>query len=149
MTRTPLVLLALSASLIAAPLTAQTSSEERGTPTRAAEDYLAAFYDGDEGRLRRSVHEEVVKVGYVWEEQRQEYRVAPLTFDQMLNLAAAVRAGRNLPPEGAPREVEVLHEMDQVAVVKVTGYWGIDYVQMAVIDGRWQIKHVIWQSEPR
>jgi hypothetical protein len=30
----------------------------------------------------------------------------------------------------------------------VRASWGIDFMQLAKIDGRWQILNIVWQSHP-
>ena len=49
-------------------------------------------------------------------------------------------------PAADPKEVEVLDILDQTVAVKVTAYWGTDYLQLAKYDGKWMILHVLWQT---
>lgn len=124
---------------------AQAMPDEEGV-RRAALDYLEGFYEGDDAKLRRSVHPEVNKFGFAREAPGGAYQRYPMSFEQMFQFTAGVRAGRNLPPEGAPKEVIVLDVQDQTAVVKVVAWWGQDYMQMARYDGRWMIVHILWQT---
>lgn len=125
----------------------ETGADEAGV-RRAALDYLEGFYEGDDAKLRRSVHPQVDKFGFARSGPEGPYRRVPMSFDEMFAFTESVRNGRNLPPEGAPREVSVLDVQDQIAVAKVTAWWGSDYLQMARYDGRWKIVHVLWQSPP-
>ena len=34
------------------------------------------------------------------------------------------------------------------AVARLDAEWGVDYFQLAKIDGRWMIVNVIWQTYP-
>lgn len=129
---------------VAAPLQAQ--EVDREGARRAALDYLEGFYEGSDEKLRRSIHPEVDKFGFSRPAAGQPYRRIPMSYEQMFQFAESVRGGRNLPPEGAPREVELLDVQDQTAVAKVHAWWGTDYLQMARYDGRWMIVHVLWQS---
>ena len=121
------------------------SPDEAGV-RRAALDYLEGFYEGDDAKLRRSVHPEVSKFGFARTAAGQTYRRIPMSYEQMFEFAANVREGRGLPPAGAPKEVLPLDVRDQTAVVRVVTWWGQDYLQMAKYDGRWMIVHVLWQS---
>ena len=138
-------LLALATGVHPDPVRAQV--DEAGI-TRAALDYLEGFYEGSDEKLRRSISPDVVKTGYFRGGPDGAYAESPMTYAQMFAFADGVRNGRNLPPAGAPKEVEILHAADQIAVARVTAWWGFDYLQMARIDGRWMIRHVLWQSPP-
>jgi len=69
-----------------------------------------------------------------------------MTFEQMISFAERVKAGGRQRPDTDPKEVEILDILDQTATVKVTAYWGTDYLQLAKYDGTWMILHVLWQS---
>ncbi len=124
---------------------AQATPDEAGV-RRAALDYLEGFYEGDDSKLRRSVHPTVDKFGYYRAAADEPYQRVPMSFEAMFEFAENVRAGRGTPPAGAPKEVIPLDIQDQTAVVKIIAWWGQDYLQMARIDGRWMIVHVLWQS---
>ena len=49
----------------------------------------------------------------------------------------------------APKQVEIFEVLDQTANVKVTAWWGVDYLLMGKFDGKWMITHVLWQSPPK
>ena len=125
---------------------AQHSPDEQGV-RRAALDYLEGFYEGDASKLRRSIRPEVVKYGF-WKEGAVAYEGEPLTFDEMLAYAERVKQSGRTQPATAPKEVILLDVQDQTAAVKVTAWWGTDYLQLAKYDGRWMILHVLWQSHP-
>lgn len=137
-------LLAGCAAVAPAAVHAQ-AADEAGV-RRAALDYLEGFYEGDDAKLRRSIHPEVHKFGFARGSADQPYRRVPMSYEQMFEFAAGVRGGRGAPPAGAPKEVEILDVRDQTAVVRVVAWWGQDYLQMARYDDRWMIVHVLWQS---
>jgi len=137
-----IALLALAAS----PLTGLGQSPDEAGVRRAALDYLEGFYEGDDDKLRRSIHPEVSKFGFARPDPSQAYRGIPMSYEQMFEFAAGVREGRGVPPAGAPKEVLPLDVRDQTAVVRVVAWWGQDYLQMAKYDDRWMIVHVLWQS---
>ncbi|HSM05156.1 MAG TPA: nuclear transport factor 2 family protein [Longimicrobiales bacterium] len=127
-------------------LAAQNGSDRVGVE-RAAMDYLEGFYEGSPEKLRRSVHPEVLKFGFAWDEDR--YRRVPMSFQEMLTFAERVRDQGRQPGPDAPKRVEVLDVLDQTAVAKVHAWWGSDYLTMARYDGEWKIVQVLWQSPPR
>lgn len=132
-------------ALMATGAGAQAVPDEEGV-RRAALDYLEGFYEGDEAKLRRSIHPDVDKFGFSRRGEGGTYVRVPMSFEQIFQFAEGVRSGRGLPPAGAPKEVIPLDIQDQTAVVKVVAWWGQDYLQMARYDGKWMIVHVLWQS---
>ena len=52
------------------------------------------------------------------------------------------------PEPDSLHEVEVLEVMDRIACAKLTAHWGVDYMHLAKVEGRWQILQVLWQSAP-
>jgi hypothetical protein len=129
-----------------APAPIQAQSPDEAGVRRAALDYLEGFYEGDDGKLRRSLHPDVSKFGFARPNPGTAYRRIPMSYDQMFEYAAGVRSGRGAPPAGAPKEVIPLDIRDQTAIVRVVAWWGQDYLQMAKYDGRWMIVHVLWQT---
>jgi hypothetical protein len=132
----------------AAPLNAQHGADAKAQVERAALDYLEGFYEGDESKIRRGVHPDVVKVGFSVRRGGGGYESSPMSFQQMLDFARSVKEGGRFPPADAPKDVNVLDVLDQTAAVKVTAWWGSDYLHMARYDGAWKIIHVLWQSPP-
>jgi len=72
-----------------------------------------------------------------------------MTYDQLHGLAqrwnSDNRQGIN---EDSPREIVVMDVLDKTAVAKLTAQWGIDYFQLEKTDGKWMIRHIIWQAHP-
>ena len=122
--RAALTALTVAATLLGAGGALEAQASDEAGVRRAALDYLEGFYEGSDEKLRR----------------------VPMSYEQMFQFAEGVRSGRSAPPEGAPKEVELLDVQDQTAVAKVRAWWGTDYLQMAKYDGRWMIVHVLWQS---
>ena len=145
MTMTRAVLGALVfGALLAPPVEAQ----DRAGVERAALDYIEGFYEGSEEKLLRSLHTDLNKFGFAPRSPDAEYQRYPMTFDEALAYARNVRESGNHPGPDAPKEVEILDVMDQMAAAKVTAWWGMDYLLMARYDGEWKIVQVLWQSPP-
>jgi hypothetical protein len=129
------------------PLAAQNAAADREAVRQAALDYIEGFYTGDSTRLVRSVWPEVRKWGYS-RQADSTYRGMAMPYPAFMRFAEGVRAGRNLPPAGAPKEITIYDVQDQTASAKVVAWWGQDYLLLARVDGRWMITHVLWQSSP-
>jgi hypothetical protein len=133
----------LSLSLISASF-AQTASTE--SIRRAALDYLEGFYQGDTVILKRSLAPNVYKYGYWLDKKTGKYGGEQMTFRQAVDYAKNVMAKKRFPKPDAPKGVVILDEEEQVAVAKVTAWWGIDYLLMAKHEDKWMIEQIIWQG---
>jgi len=144
----------LAAALISLPAGARAQSSVAMTVdaeavTRAARDYLEAFYEGDSTKIVRSISPTVVKYGYYIPRGDSTYHGTGMSYAEMLDYVRQVKASGRTPPASAPRQVSALEVLDQVAAAKVVAWWGTDFLHLARIDGRWMITQVIWQSPPR
>ena len=110
-------------------------------------DYVEAFYQAKPARIERSVHEKLAKFGYYKPAGAARAQAMPMSFQQLRSLSASLFKDRK-PPEDAPKKVRVLSAADQTAMLEVTGIWGVDYMHVARVDGKWKIVHVVWQSHP-
>lgn len=141
------VMVAALASLSAGTAAAQ-QGNDREQVRQAVLDYVEGFYQGDSTRLVRSVSPEVRKNGYWRASPDSAYRPSAMPYPAFMRFAAGVRAGRNLPPAGAPKEIVLFDVQDQTASAKLTAWWGTDYLLLGRENGRWMITHVLWQSPP-
>lgn len=139
--------LAISVVLLAISTisTAQTP-DDRAAVERAALNYLEGFYEGSTEKLRQSVHPDAHKFGFYIDDGK--YKSTPMSFDEMLAYAKKVKASGDYPDEKAPKSVEILDVLDQIAVAKVYAWWGYDYMTLAKYDGSWMIVQVLWQQAP-
>ena len=129
--------------LLAAPAHAQDTAGVR----RAVLDYVEGFYEGDSTRLQRSVWPEVRKWGYARRDSL--YQGMAMAYPTgFMNYARAVREGQVKTPANAPKDIVIFDVADQTASTKLTAWWGIDYLLLAKVDGRWMITHVLWQTPP-
>ncbi len=123
---------------------------DRDGVRRAALDYLEGFYEGDTAKLVRSIRPAVYKLGFGRQRNSATYGAGEeMPWSQFLSYARSVKASGRPTPATAPKEVELLDVLDQTAAVKVTAWWGIDYLLLAKFDGKWMITSVLWQSPPR
>ena len=137
---------AIAGLLLACALPAAAQSDQDAVRA-AVLDYVEGFYNGDSTRLVRSVSPEVYKYGY---SRRGEgaYRGSRMTYPEFMSFARGVKEGRIRQPDQRPKEIVLYEVLDQTASVKLTAWWGSDYMLLAKTDGRWMITHVLWQSSP-
>ena len=126
---------------------AQDKSDQAGIKM-AVLDYVEGIYEVQPERIERSVSKDLAKVGYWRAPDATTYGEAPMSYEELVDLAGKWNKSGNVDPEKAPKQIEILDLMDQIAVVKLSAQWGIDYLNLAKIDGRWMIKNVLWQSYP-
>lgn len=138
---------AMLALAIPGGLLAQDGSDEQGV-TAAVMDYVDAIYNVQPELIDRSVSPDLVKRGYWRENADSDYREFPMDFDQLRGLSERWNADSHLDASTAIKEVVVFDILDKTASAKLVADWGIDYMQLAKVDGRWMIKNILWQSHP-
>lgn len=140
--------LTLAILFFAIPVAAQDGATNREAVRQAVLDYVEGIYNVEPARIERSVSPNLAKVGFYRPPAEDAYRGGrAMTFQQLVEVA------KNFNKEGklrkdAPKEIEIYEVLDQTATVKLTADWGIDYMHLAKIDGKWMIVNVLWQSHP-
>lgn len=115
-----------------------------------AYNYLDIFYNADTALAYKSIHKDLRKVGWYYDDKKQAYSGAlEMPFDQLISLAKQWNAKGDKVNAETPRDVKVLEVSDKIAVAKVTAAWGIDYVNMVNTDEGWKIINIVWQSKPK
>lgn len=123
------------------------SASDRAGVRQAATDYVEALYQVDSMRVVRSVHPDLVKYGYY--PRDGTYRGTPMTYTELKQLAATWNEDqKRVDPDTATKEVVVLDVLDKTASAKIVAHWGIDYMHLAKVDGKWMIRQILWQSHP-
>jgi len=142
-------LLALAFLLIAIPVAAQQEANaDREAVRQAVLDYVEGIYNVEPQRIERSVSPNLAKMGFYRPPAETAYRPArAMAYQQLVEIA------RNYNKEGklrkdAPKTIEIYEVLDQTATVKLTAEWGIDFMHLAKMDGKWMIVNVLWQSHP-
>ncbi len=137
-------ILILSSVLVAA---AAFAAGDREAVERAVLDYVEAVEQGRPEWIERSVHPDLAKFGFHRGKSETEFRVIPMTYDGLVELAGDMKK-KGYVPEDAKHSVKVFEVLDQTASVKLTAFWGTDYMHLAKYDGKWKIVQVLWQSPP-
>ena len=130
--------------------TANPTDADKEGAKKAGLGYIEGFYEGDKTKLTNSLKPTMFKYGYgLNREDKSQYRDgSQMTFERALAYADWVTENKKYPEPDAPKKVEVLDVMNHIAAVKVTAFWGVDYMLLSRTDGKWMIEQVLWASIP-
>ena len=116
-----------------------------GAVRQAALDYVQALYRVDSTRIVRSVHPDLVKYGYYSHDSA--YRGTPMTYAERKQLTMNWNKDQQrVGPDRATKDIVVLDMLDKTASTKVVARWGVAYMHLAKVNGRWMIRQIPWQS---
>jgi hypothetical protein len=145
-TMVALAILAPVSSLSAQKGDTSGTPEDREAVRRAVLDYVEGFYEGDSLKLARSVRPEVYKYGFFKRADAARYAGMQMTWPGFFEYARGVKANNRQAPATAPKTIDIYDVQDQTASVKLTAFWGTDYMLLGKYDGKWMISHVLWQG---
>ena len=118
--------------------------------TQTGYNYIDTFYKVDTTLAYKSIHKNLRKVGWWYDDKKKAYsQDLEMPFDALIKLAKKWNAKGDQVNAQSPRKVEVLEVSDKIAVVKVTAIWGIDYLNMVNTDDGWKAINIVWQSKPK
>jgi len=112
-------------------------------------DYVEGIYLVDESRIKRSVSKTLTKIGYSKRRDATQYQTRNMTYEQLYNLAKTYNKEGRVNPETAMKKIDIYEVTDQTATAKLSASWGMDYMHLAKIEGKWMIVNVMWQSYPQ
>ena len=107
--------------------------------TATVMDYYEGWFEADATRMGRALHPNLIKRSV----HRAPGEVAEATYDDMVD-ATADGAGTRHGPDRRGFTISINHVHNAIADVHVVGDVYVDYLQMALIDGRWQILNALW-----
>src|SRR5688572_2610959 len=113
------------------------SQSETEKITATALDYIEGWYSGDTLRMERALHPDLVKSKPVVIELTKRTVISTLSKSYMVE-STRIGLGKKTPQEKIKNEVKVLDVSGTIAVVKVTSYDYIDYLQLVKANGQWQ-----------
>ena len=108
-------------------------------------DYVEAAYNVDPSGIKRNVHPELSKLGFVRKETG--YKQNRMTFEELYEIVKKYNKDGHIPKD-APKNVTIYEVLDQTASVKLEAFSGIDFIHLGKFDGKWLIINVLWQSYP-
>jgi hypothetical protein len=127
---------------------AQEKQTDKELVYAAVEDYVLALYQVEPERIAQSVDTTLRKIGY-YEYNGESYNNVPMTYQQLYDLSAKWNINGNQVTEESPRLIEIYEVYDKTATAKLTAKWGIDFMHLCKVDGRWKIMNIMWQSDPK
>jgi hypothetical protein len=118
----------------------------RRSVIQAAQEYVAAMYGADSGIMDNCLHENFVKYGYYWKGSTESFSdMTRITRDQMVQIARDWNKNQWVPAD-PPKDVNLLDIQENIAVVKLTAYWGVEYLHITKADSAWKIIQILSQN---
>ena len=125
----------------AAPL----SADDVEAITAAALDYVEGYFEGDEARMRRCLHPELVKRTIWHRPETGDWGLGrPSTAEAMIGWARD-GVGRDAADGGRPISITVEDAFRHISSVKVVSGPFMDYLHIAKVGDRWLIVNVLWE----
>jgi hypothetical protein len=125
-----------------------TADADEAAIRQAVLNYANSAYLVKPELVEESVHPKLQKIGYARRDPAAEYRELWMNFYELKELVSKWNQDGKFDPETAKREVRILDRLDRTAVARLDAEWGIDFFQLAKIDGEWKIMNVLWQTYP-
>lgn len=112
--------------------------------------YIEGFYLGESEELINSLDPTLHKFGF-WKKKGSDTYESQgfMTFDGAIKFANEIKEKKDFAKPDAPKKVEVLDVMNHIGAVKITAWWGIDYMLLSKDGDKSMIEQVIWASVPR
>ena len=106
-----------------------------------AADYIEGWYNGDVGRMKRALHDDLAKRIMVHDEESDSYAFRAVTKERMLEMTAA---GGGEDPD--PRyEVVVDDVSGDIASARTISPEYVDYLQLVRTADGWRIANVLFR----
>ena len=139
------VLTALAASLVIGETASAEHHGHKEAIEKAVLNYVSAIYEMKPELIEESVSPRLQKLGYMPAQDGSGLVEDWMNFEQLKELAANINKDGTFDPATSPREVNVLHNTDMIATVKLDAAWGIDYIHLSNNGGKWMIMNLIWE----
>ena len=112
-------------------------------------NYIDAFYKADTMLARASVHPQLQKRGFAYDNTKGAYSAQlEMPFPALVRLANTWNKDGSRANAQSPRAMQLFEVTDKTASAKVTAVWGMDYLHLIKENGKWFIMNVLWQSAP-
>lgn len=146
--RTSLIyLLSLGILLIGTSFASAQTDEDRAAVKKAGMNYIEAFYEGDTAKLKQAVRPTFVKFGFWKDENTGKFSdPIPMSFERAVSYVEDVKAKKNFAKPGSPKKLAIIDMTGKIASARVDAWWGMDYILLSKVDGKWLIDEVIWEG---
>ena len=122
-------------------MTVVAAARDREAILRVAADYIESWFEGDAERMRRSLHQDLVKRSLDRSGLAGEPKLETIGAEDMVS-ATGAGVGTKYP---RGHDVAILDLYDDMATVGVTSTPYVEYLHLARFGGRWLIVNVLWQ----
>jgi hypothetical protein len=121
------------------------STEDVEAITSVARDYIEGWLDGDDHRMRRALHPNLVKRTVALDREHGEWRLGrPADAEMMVGWTRDGEGRTNVADERV-FEITIHDVFRHIASVKVRSHPYMDYLHVAKIGDRWFIVNVLWE----
>lgn len=110
---------------------------------QAAMDYVQGWYEGDVERVRRSLHPELAKRRILRDPDTGEERFRHVSEQLLVDLTRQ-GGGSEVPVDKRYYDVSILDVTGEIASVRAESYEYVDYLHLALSEGRWMIVNVLY-----
>ena len=110
-------------------------------------DYIEGIEEGDATRFERSIHPDLKARGLLVAEEGAQ-NLIPLMFTELLELSDTSRQKGKMAQE-ARTDMLICDLGDQIATVKLTTWWGTDYLHLAKVQEHWMIVNLLRNVHPQ
>ena len=113
--------------------------------TATARDYIEGWLDGDEARMRRCLHPDLVKRTIYRDPATDDWRLGdPADAETMVGWTRAGE-GRTAVAEERTFEITIDDVFRHIATVRVLSTPYMDYLHIAKLGDRWLIVNALWE----
>lgn len=124
---------------------ADPSAEDLAAISAVAHDYVEGWFDGDEARMRRCLHPELVKRTIYHDPGSGDWRLGRPSSAEMMVAWTREGQGRATAPEAREFDITIDDVFRHIASVRVLSSPYMDYLHIAKIGDRWFIANVLWE----
>ncbi|MEP6774946.1 MAG: nuclear transport factor 2 family protein [Chloroflexota bacterium] len=117
--------------------------EDLDAITRVSNDYFEAWYTGDVGRMKRSLHSDLAKRSLRRDPDTGAGKLGNTSAQRMEELTRQGE-GTSTPVNERSQVVTILDTFENIATVKVVSYEYVEYLHVAKFDTGWLIVNTLW-----
>jgi len=122
------------------------STDDLEAITAVTRDYVEGWFDGDEARMRRCLHPELVKRTIYHDPATGDWSLGRPADAEMMVGWTRDGEGRTTVAEERAFEIVIEHVFRHLASVRVLSSPYMDYLHVARIGDRWLIANVLWEA---
>jgi hypothetical protein len=128
-----------------APGIAPASRDDLEAITAVARDYIEGWLDGDESRMRRCLHPDLVKRTIYHDLDSRDWQLGRTADAEMMAGWTRDGEGRTTDADERAFEITIQDAFRHIASVRVLSHPYMDYLHVAKIADRWLIVNVLWE----